>query len=187
MTEKAREYLETRIRMLERKVRCAEFHKQMLGRMAWHPRKDGKPRAELKDNFGDYPLLDYVDIYADLSLPIPEVGVRFHEMSSHQAEYFGFKESVCSTYYKLPKPIHVGSVKELYDVVQSQIPKVIGQYIRTVKKEIESVKHGKFRKMFLAMVNATNAYNKEYHDFDKHKVVANCVVGTSAYQIFDNI
>lgn len=109
MTEKAREYLDTLVRMLENKVRCAEFHKQ----------------------------------------------------------------------------IHVDSVKDLYDVVQSQIPKVIGQYVRTVKKEIESVKHGKFRKMFLAMVNATNAYRKEYHDFDKHKVVANCVVGTSSYQIFD--
>lgn len=184
MTEKAREYLDTLVRMLENKVRCAEFHKQMLGRMAWHPRKDGKPRAELKDNFGEYPLLDYVDIFTDISLDETEVGVRFYEMSSYQAEHFGFKGAVISNYYKLPNTIHVGSVKELYDVVQSQIPKVIGQYIRTVKKEIESVKHGKFRKMFLAMVDATDAYRKEYHDFDKHKVVANCVVGTSSYQIF---
>ncbi len=185
MTEKAREYLDTLVRMLENKVRCAEFHKQLLGRMAWHPRKDGKPRAELKDNFGEYPLLDYVDIFTDISLDETEVGVRFHEMSGYQAEYFGFKGAVISNYYKLPKPIHVDSVKELYDLVQAQMPKVIGQYVRTVKKEIESVKHGKFRKMFLAMVDATNAYRKEYHDFDKHTVVANCVVGTSAYQIFD--
>lgn len=185
MTEKAREYLDTLVRMLENEVRCAEIHKQLLSRMAWHPRKDGKPRAELKENFGEYPLLDYVYVYADILLEETEVGVRFHEMSSYQAEYFGFKGFVLSNYYKLPKKIHVGSVKELYDLVQSEIPKVIGQYVRTVKKEIESVKHGKFRKMFLAMVDATNAYRKEYHDFDKHKVVANCVVGTSAYQIFD--
>ena len=185
MTEKAREYLNTLVLMLENKVRCAEFHKQLLGRMAWHPRKDGKPRAELKENFGEYPLMDYVDIRADISRSETEVGVRFQEMSGYQAEQFGFKGAVILNYYKLPKPIHVDSVKELYDVVQKQMPKVIDQYIRTVKKEIESVKHGKFRKMFLAMVDATNAYRKEYHDFEKHKVVANCVVGTSAYQIFN--
>lgn len=185
MTEKAREYLNTLVFLLENKVRCAEFHKQLLGRMAWHPRKDGKPRAELKDNFGEYPLLDYVDIFADLSRPETDVGIRFHEMSGYQAEQFGFKGAVTLCYHKLPKPIHVDSVKELYDVVQKQMPKVIDTYIRTVKKEIESVKHGKFRKMFLAMVDATNAYRKEYHDFDKHQVVANCVVGTSAYQIFN--
>ena len=183
-TKRANEYLHHVKNKLGKLLYDADCHNAIALRMRWNPRKDGKPRADLTANFGDELLTEFVEVSYNRSVPIPNAYVKFKPIPLAYANALGFDKEVGGYVYELP-PIHASTEKELFDVVKKALLGVTHRHRKQLLRDVKSVMNGKYRKLFLDMVNATNAYRKEFHNFQKHKDIANSVIDACPLAIYD--
>lgn len=184
-TKRANDYLQLVKNKLGKLLYDADCHHALAMLMRWNPRKDGKPRAELSANFGDEHITEFVEISYNQNVPIPNAYVKFKPIPLAYAKVLGFDKEVGGYFYELP-PIHASTEKELFDVVKKALLGVIHRHMQQLHRDVKSVMNGKYRKLFLDMVNATNAYRKEFHNFQKHKDIANSVIDACPVAIYNS-
>lgn len=190
MSKKSNEVCKKIVTLLEREIAMAKVRLEIVGRMTWHPRKDGKPRSILENNFfEDERLAEFVKVDCDFSVPVPNVRMQFIKMYREETMLFNFKHEneivgLNPRHYQLP-PVHVDSPKKLLSVLQAELPRLIQEDIKRIERDIKSVKSGTFRKMFTQMVDATNAWRKKYRDFEGQPNLSHIVLYLNSYEYLD--
>lgn len=190
MSKKSNEVCKKIVTLLEREIAMAKVRLEIVGRMTWHPRKDGKPRNILENNFfEDERLAEFVKVDCDLSVPVPNVRVYFCQMRCYETKQFNFKHEneiveLSPRNYQLT-PVQVNSPKNLLSVLQAELPRLIQEDIKRIERDIKSVKAGTFRKMFTQMVDATNAWRKKYRDFEGQPNLSHIVLHLNSYEYLD--
>ena len=177
------------VKKLEKCIETTEAHIKLVKKMRWNPRADKKPRSELADNFA-------VDnIYSRTSNKLIEVRFeedgtssstnnikfRVNDICQESAKEFGCEHEIDCAHYIIPTQWNAPIPKVIFDEVKKGFPKIAKKRLAHLRRELKSVKSGKFKKMFNAFADATLSFRKEYCDFQKHPFLAGC-----AYDINSN-
>ena len=170
------------IEQLESVIRQTRVHLDVVKRMQWNPRADGKPRSDLNDNFKVdtvYPASD--DPLFRVSKTDDAISFRIEHICINSGIELGYGKDIPSAHYYIPTRIDNPTPKQMFDEVKAKFKSVANRRIAHLNRELTSVKEGKFKKMFDAMADSIIAFNKEFRNFDKHKYLAGMV-----YEIHDN-
>lgn len=181
-------------------IAVAEYHKSLIAKLKWNPRKDGKPRAKFKESLTDDPDLQaFVFAYCD-----GEGDFRFgfnsiYRVSANKTmatdifDKFDIYQIPTTTYiYKnfcprrlvngamIPVPLFKES-KERFDFIVTEFPKIIDQRIAEAKEELKII-DGPFSDALAAYIKATIEFRKEFFDLAKHRTIASTLMGFSDYE-----
>lgn len=170
------------IEQLESVIRQTRVHIDVVNRMKWNPRVDGKPRSDLNDNFKVdtvYPASD--DPLFRVSKSDDAISFRIEHICINSGIELGYGKDIPSAHYYIPTRIDNPTPKQMFDEVKAKFKIVANRRIAHLNRELTSVKDGKFKKMFDAMADSIIAFNKEFRNFDKHKYLAGMV-----YEIHDS-
>lgn len=170
------------IEQLESVIKQTQAHIEVVNRMQWNPRVDGKPRADLNTNFkvdNVYPVSD--DPLFRVSKSDNAISFRIEHICINSGTELGYGKDIPSAHYYIPTRIDNPTPKQMFDEVKSKFKIVAARRLVHLNRELISVKEGKFKKMFDAMADSIVAFNKEFRNFDKHKYLAGMV-----YEIHDS-
>lgn len=181
-------------------IAVAEYHKSLIAKLKWNPRKDGKPRTKFKESLTDDPYLQaavfaYCDDEGDFRFgfnSIYRVSTN-KNMATDIFEKFGICQIPCTTYiYKnfcprrlvngamIPVPLFKES-KERFDFIVAEFPKIIDQCIAAAKEELKII-DGQFSEALAAYIKATVEFRKEFFDITKHRTIASTLMDISDYE-----
>ena len=181
------------VEQLESVIRQTRVHLEVVKRMQWNPRADGKPRADLNDNFtvdGVYPTTHDPlfrvsttthDPLFRVSMSDNAISFRIEHICLDSGIELGYGKDIPSAHYYIPTRIDNPTPKQMFDEVKAKFKIVAKRRLAHLNRELTSVKEGKFKKMFDAMADSIIAFHKEYTNFDKHKYLAGM-----AYEIHDS-
>ena len=170
------------VEQLESVIKQTQVHIEVVKRMQWNPRADGKPRSDLNNNFkvdGVYPTTD--DPLFRVSKTDDAISFRIEHICLNSGIELGYGKDIPSAHYAIPTRIDNPTPKQMFDEVKAKFKIVAKRRIAHLNRELTSVKEGKFKKMFDAMADSIVAFNKEFRNFDKHKYLAGMV-----YEIHDS-
>lgn len=181
-------------------IAVAEYHKSLISKLKWNPRKDGKPRAKFRESLSDDPYLQasvfaYSDGEGDFRFgfnSIYRVSAN-NTMATDIFDKFDIYQIPCTTYlYKnfcprrlvngamIPVPLFKES-KELFDFIVAEFPKIIDQRIAEAKEELKII-DGQFSDALAAYIKATVEFRKEFFDLKKHSTIASTLMDISDYE-----
>ena len=158
------------VEQLESVIKQTQVHIELVKRMQWNPRADGKPRSNLNDNFtvdSVYPTTS--DPLFRVSMSDNAISFRIEHICLDSGIKLGYGKDIPSAHYHIPTRIDNPTPKQMFDEVKSKFTMVAKRRIAHLNRELTSVKEGKFKKMFDAMADSIVAFNKEFRNFDKHK------------------
>lgn len=181
-------------------IAVAEYHKSLIAKLKWNPRKDGKPRAKFRESLTDDPYLQaavfaYSDGEGDFRFGFNTI---FHYTTSKSMATDIFKKfNICqipgTTYiYKnfchrrlvngamVPVPLFKES-KELFDFIVTEFPKIIDQRIAEANEELK-ILDGQFSDALAAYIKATVDFRREFFDLTKHRTIASKLMNISDYE-----
>lgn len=181
-------------------IAVAEYHKSLLGKLKWNPRKDGKPRAKFNESLSDDPYLQaavfaYCDGEGDFRVGFNSIAhyTTNTAMATDIFKKFDIYQIPCTTYiYKnfcprrpvngamIPVPLFNES-KERFDFIVAEFPKIIDQRIAAAKEELKII-DGQFSEALAAYINATVDFRKEFFDTTKHRTIASTLMDISDYE-----
>lgn len=181
-------------------IAVAEYHKSLIAKLKWNPRKDGKPRAKFKESLTDDPYLQaavfaYCDGEGDFRFGFNSIAhyTTNKSMATDIFKQFDIYQIPCTTYiYKnfcprrlvngamIPVPLFKES-KERFDFIVAEFPKIIDQHIAEAKEELK-VLDGQFSEALAAYIKATVEFRKEFFDSTKHRTIANTLMDISDYE-----
>lgn len=181
-------------------IAVAEYHKSLIAKLKWNPRKDGKARAKFRESLSDDPYLQaavfaYSDGEGDFRFgfnSIYRVSAN-NTMATDIFDKFDIYQIPCTTYiYKnfcprrlvngamVPVPLFKES-KERFDFIVAEFPKIIDQRIAEAKEELKII-DGQFSDALAAYIKATVDFRKEFFDLKKHSTIASTLMGISDYE-----
>ena len=172
-------------------IAVAEYHKSLIAKLKWNPRKDGKPRAKFRESLTDDPYLQaavfaYSDGEGDFRFGFNSIAhyTTNTAMATDIFKKFDIYQIPCTTYiYKnfcprrlvngamIPVPLFKES-KELFDFIVAEFPKIIDQRIAEAKEELK----------IAAYIKATVDFRKEFFDLTKHRTIASTLMDISDYE-----
>ena len=181
-------------------IAVAEYHKSLISKFKWNPRKDGKPRAKFRESLTDDPYLQaavfaYSDGEGDFRFGFNSIAhyTTNTAMATDIFKKFDIYQIPCTTYiYKnfcprrlvngamTPVPLFKES-KELFDFIVAEFPKIIDQRIAEAKAELKII-DGPFSDALAAYIKATVEFRKEFFDLTKHRTIASTLMGFSDYE-----
>ena len=181
-------------------IAVAEYHKSLLGKLKWNPRKDGKPRAKCNESLSDDPYLQaavfaYADGEGDFRFGFNSIAhyTTNTAMATDIFKKFDIYQIPCTTYiYKnfcprrlvngamIPVPLFKES-KERFDFIVAEFPKIIDQRIAAAKEELKII-DGQFSEALAAYINATVDFRKEFFDIAKHRTIASTLMNIDDYE-----
>lgn len=170
------------VEQLESVIKQTQAHIEVVNRMKWNPRTDGKPRSNLNDNFkvdNVYPASD--DPLFRVSKSDNAISFRIEHICINSGTELGYGKDIPSAHYDIPTRIDNPTPKQMFDEVKAKFKSVAKRRLAHLNRELNSVKEGKFKKMFDAMADSIVAFHKEFANFDKHKFLAGM-----AYDIHDS-
>lgn len=181
-------------------IAVAEYHKSLISKLKWNPRKDGKPRAKFNESLSDDPYLQaavfaYCDGEGDFRFGFNSI----YRVSTNTAmatdifKKFDIYQIPCTTYiYKnfcprrlvngamIPVPLFT-ETKERFDFIVAEFPKIIDQHIAEANEELK-VLDGQFSEALAAYIKATVEFRKEFFDLTKHRTIASTLMDISDYE-----
>ncbi len=181
-------------------IAVAEYHKSLIAKLKWNPRKDGKPRAKFHESLSDDPYLQaavfaYCDGEGDFRFGfngIYRVSVN-NTMATDIFDKFDICQIPCTTYiYKnfCPRRLVNGAMtpvplfketKERFDFIVTEFPKIIDQRIAEAKEELK-ILDGQFSDALATYIKATIEFRKEFFDLTKHRTIASTLMDISDYE-----
>ena len=181
-------------------IAVAEYHKSLIAKLKWNPRKDGKPRAKFHESLTDDPYLQsavfaYSDGEGDFRFGFTSIAsyTTNETMATDIFEKFNIYRIPITTYiYKnfcprrlvngamTPVPLYKES-KERFDFIVTEFPKIIDQRIAKAKEELKIIE-GQFSDKLAAYIKATVDFRKEFFDLKKHRTIANTLMEISDYE-----
>lgn len=181
-------------------IAVAEYHKSLIAKLKWNPRKDGKPRANFRDCLTDDPYLQavifaYCDSDGDFRFGFNSIAhyTTSKSMATDIFKKFDIYQIPCTTYiYKnfCPRRLVNGAMtpvplfketKERFDFIVTEFPKIIDQRIAAAKEELKII-DGPFSDALAAYIKASNEFRKEFFDLTKHRTIASTLMGFSDYE-----
>lgn len=181
-------------------IAVAEYHKALIAKLKWNPRKDGKPRAKFNESLSDDPYLQaavfaYADGEGDFRFGFSSIDrcTTNKAMATDIFDKFNVFQIPCTTYiYKnfcprrlvngamIPVPLFKES-KERFDFIVTEFPKIIDQRIAAAKEELKII-DGPFSEALAAYIKATVDFRKEFFDITKHRTIASTLMGIDDYE-----
>lgn len=181
-------------------IAVAEYHKSLIAKLKWNPRKDGKPRANFRDSLSDDPYIQaavfaYSDGEGDFRFGFASIDrcTTNKAMATDIFDKFNIYQIPSTTYiYKnfcprrpvngtmTPVPLFKES-KERFDFIVTEFPKIIDQRIAAANEELKII-DGPFSEALAAYIKATVDFRKEFFDITKHRTIANTLMGISDYE-----
>lgn len=181
-------------------IAVAEYHKSLISKFKWNPRKDGKPRAKFSDSLTDDPYIqaavfaysdgkgDFrfgfisIDRYTTNKAMFTDIFEKFnlYQIPNTAYIYKNFCPSRLVNGTMTPVPLFKES-KELFDFIVSEFPKIIDQRIAEAKEELKII-DGPFSDALTAYINAAVEFRKEFFDLKKHSTIASTLMGFSDYE-----
>ena len=181
-------------------ISVAEYHKSLIAKLKWNPRKDGKPRAKFRESLTDDPYLQaavfaYADGEGDFRFGFNSIAhyTTNKSMATDIFKKFDIYQIPGTTYiYKnfcprrlvngamVPVPLFKES-KERFDFIVAEFPKIIDQHIAAAKEELKII-DGQFSEALDAYIKATVEFRKEFFDLTKHRTIASTLMNISDYE-----
>lgn len=181
-------------------IAVAEYHKTLIAKLKWNPRKDGKPRAKFRESLSDDPYLQaavfaYCDGEGDFRFGFNSIAhyTTNQSMATDIFKKFDIYQIPCTTYiYKnfcpsrlvngamIPVPLFK-ETKERFDFIVAEFPKIIDQHIAAAKEELKII-DGQFSDALAAYIKATVDFRKEFFDLKKHSTIASTLMDISDYE-----
>ena len=183
-------------------IAVAEYHKSLIGKLKWNPRKDGKPRANFRDCLSDDPYLQavifaYCDGDGDFRFGFTRIDncttnknmatdifKKFNTYQIPNTTYiyknFCTLRSVNSTMTPFPM-FDKNEAKKLFDFIVTEFPKIIDQRIAAANEELKII-DGPFSEALAAYIKATVEFRKEFFDITKHRAIASTLMDISDYE-----
>ena len=181
-------------------IAVAEYHKSLISKFKWNPRKDGKPRAKFSDSLTDDPYIqaavfaysdgkgDFrfgfisIDRYTTNKAMFTDIFEKFnlYQIPNTAYIYKNFCPSRLVNGTMTPVPLFKES-KELFDFIVAEFPKIIDQRIAEAKEELKTI-DGQFSDALAAYIKATVDFRKEFFDLKKHSTIASTLMDISDYE-----
>lgn len=181
-------------------IAVAEYHKSLIAKLKWNPRKDGKPRANFRDCLTDDPYLQavifaYCDSDGDFRFGFNSIAhyttnkamvtdifkkFNIYQIPSTAYIYKNFCPRRLVNGTMTPVPLFKES-KERFDFIVAEFPKIIDQHIAEAKEELKII-DGQFSDALAAYIKASIEFRKEFFDWTKHRTIASTLMGFSDYE-----
>ena len=181
-------------------IAVAEYHKSLLGKLKWNPRKDGKPRAKFNESLSDDPYLQasvfaYADGEGDFRFGFSSIDrcTTNKNMATDIFDKFNVFQIPSTVYIfkdfcprrlvngaMIPVPLFKES-KERFDFIVAEFPKIIDQRIAAAKEELKII-DGQFSDALGAYIKAMVDFRKEFFDIAKHRTIASTLMGIDDYE-----
>ena len=164
-------------------IAVAEYHKSLIAKLKWNPRKDGKPRAKFKESLSDDPYLQaavfaYCDGEGDFRFGFNSIAhyTTNTAMATDIFKKFDIYQIPCTTYiFKNFCP------RRLVNGAMTPVP-LFKESKERFDGDDADARSCQFSDALAAYIKATVDFRKEFFDLTKHRTIASTLMDISDYE-----